>query len=97
MTIKERNCGVGVRGESGVVDESTPCVANMNCVGFYDGESELLKGANGGGWGRVGVAIECAGFCEGPIMVGEFEDAFWAWECGDFGVHQGRVGFSRGE
>ena len=95
MTIKERNCGVVIKGKSRVVDESTPCVANMNCVGLYDGKSELLEGVNGGGWGRVGMAVEGTSFGEGPIMVGDFEDAFWARECGDFGVHQGSVGFSR--
>jgi len=53
LTIKERNCGVENRGKSRVVDESTPCVADMNCVGFNDGESELLEGMNGGCWGGV--------------------------------------------
>ncbi len=42
MTIKERNGGVGIRGKNRVVDESTLCVVNMNCEGFYDGETELL-------------------------------------------------------
>jgi hypothetical protein len=42
LTIKERNDGVGIRGKNRVVDESTPCVANMNCEGFYYGETELL-------------------------------------------------------
>ena len=42
LTIKERNGGVGIRGKNRVVDESTSCVANMNCEGFYDGETELL-------------------------------------------------------
>ena len=42
MTIKERNGGVGIRGKNRVVDESTPCAVNMNCEGFYDGETELL-------------------------------------------------------
>ncbi len=42
LTIKERNSGVGIRGKNRVVDESTSCVANMNCEGFYDGETELL-------------------------------------------------------
>jgi hypothetical protein len=41
-SAKERNGGVGIRGKNRVVDESTPCVANMNCEGFYDGETELL-------------------------------------------------------
>ena len=27
-------------------------------------------------------------------MVGEFEDAFWAWEVCDFGVHQRDTGFN---
>ena len=42
LTIKERNGGVMIRGKNRVVDESMPCVANMNCEGFYDGETELL-------------------------------------------------------
>ena len=42
LPIKERNGGVGIRGNNRVVDESTPCVANVNCEGFYDGETELL-------------------------------------------------------
>ena len=42
MTIKERNSGVGSRGKNRVVDESLPCVVNMNCEGFYDGETKLL-------------------------------------------------------
>ena len=42
LTIKERNGGVGIRGKNRVVDESTPCVANVNCEDFYDGETELL-------------------------------------------------------
>ena len=42
LTIKERNGGVGIRGKNRVVDESTLCVVNMNCEGFYDGETELL-------------------------------------------------------
>jgi hypothetical protein len=42
LTIKERNGGVWIRGKNRVVDESTSCVANMNCEGFYDGETELL-------------------------------------------------------
>jgi hypothetical protein len=42
LTIKERNGGVGIRGKNRVVDESTSCVANMNCKGFYDGETKLL-------------------------------------------------------
>jgi len=42
LTIKERSGGVGIRGKNRVVDESTRCVTNMNCKGFYDGETELL-------------------------------------------------------
>jgi hypothetical protein len=42
LTIKERNGGVGIRGKNRVVDESTSCVANMSCEGFYDGETKLL-------------------------------------------------------
>ncbi len=42
MTIKERNGGVRIRGKTRVVNESTSCVANVNCEGFYDGETELL-------------------------------------------------------
>ena len=42
LTIKERNGGVGIRGKNRVVDESTSCVSNVNCKGFYDGETELL-------------------------------------------------------
>ncbi len=44
MTIKERNGGVGIRGKNRVVNESTLCVVNMNCKGFYDGETELMVG-----------------------------------------------------
>ena len=42
LTIKERNGGVGIRGKNRVVDECTSCVSNMNCKGFYDGETKLL-------------------------------------------------------
>ena len=42
LTIKERNGGVGIRGKNRVVDESTACVSNVNCKGFYDGETKLL-------------------------------------------------------
>ncbi len=42
LTIKERNGGVGIRGKNRMVNESTPCVANMNRKGFYDGETKLL-------------------------------------------------------
>ena len=42
LTIKERNGGVGIRGKNRVVDESTSCVSNVNCKGFYDGETKLL-------------------------------------------------------
>jgi hypothetical protein len=42
VKLIERNGGVGIRGKNRVVDESTSCVANMNCEGFYDGETELL-------------------------------------------------------
>ena len=42
LTIKERNGGVRIRGKNRVVDESTSCIVNMNCEGFYDGETELL-------------------------------------------------------
>ena len=42
LTIKERNGKVGIRGKNRVVNESTPCIANMNCEGFYDGETKLL-------------------------------------------------------
>jgi hypothetical protein len=55
LTIKERNCGVVSRGKSRVVDESTPCVANMNCIGFNDGESELLEGVNRGSGGKMTI------------------------------------------
>lgn len=40
------------------------------------------------------MAVEGACFGEVPIMVRDLEDTFWAWECCDFGVHQGCVGFS---
>ena len=42
LTIKERNGGVGIRVKNRLFNESTSCVANMNCEGFYDGETELL-------------------------------------------------------
>ena len=42
LTIKERNGGVGIGGKNRVVDESTACVSNVNCKGFYDGETNLL-------------------------------------------------------
>ncbi len=42
LNIKERNGGVRIRWKYRVVDESTPCVANMDCEGFYDGETKLL-------------------------------------------------------
>ena len=42
MTIKKRNGGVGIRGKNRVVDESMSCISNVNCKGFYDGETKLL-------------------------------------------------------
>ncbi len=53
LTIKERNGGVGIRGNNRVVDESMPCKSNVICEGFYDGETKLLQGVNGRGWCRV--------------------------------------------
>ncbi len=55
-----------------MVDESTPFVVNMNCEGFYDGETELLYGVNGRGWCRVGVTVEASCFGNFPIMVRKF-------------------------
>ena len=73
MTIKERNGRGRVEWEDGVVDESTTCVADMNGKqGFSDGETKLLQGVDGGGWGRVGVSVEGTNCGEVPIMVGKF-------------------------
>jgi hypothetical protein len=33
------------------------------------------------------VSLETPHLCEFPIMVGEFENAFWAWEVCDLVVH----------
>ena len=62
-------------------------VADMNCEGFSDSESKLLERVDHRCWGRVGVSVEMLHLCEFPIVVGEFEDAFWAWEVCDFVVH----------
>ena len=47
------------------------------------------------GVGLIFGALSC--LCEFPIMVGEFEGAFWAWEVFDFVVHCSGVGFCRCE
>ncbi len=39
------------------------------------------------------MSIESLCLCEFPIVVGNFEDAFWAWKVHDFGVHLSGVGF----
>ncbi len=41
----------------------------------------------------VRSSAEMPSLCEFPIMVGGFEDAFWAWEGYDFVVHQIGIGF----
>ncbi len=38
------------------------------------------------------MSVEGPRLCEFPIMVGEFEDAFWAWEVCDLVVHRSGVG-----
>ena len=87
LTIIERNGGVGCKGNSRVVEKSLSRVANMNSECFSDCESDLLEGVDRWCWGRVGVPTETSCLCEFPIMVGEFEDAFWAWKVCDFVVH----------
>ncbi len=39
------------------------------------------------------MSVELLCLCEFPIVVGNFEDSFWAWKVCDFGVHQSRIGF----
>ena len=39
------------------------------------------------------MSIESLCFCEFPVMVGIFEDAFWAWEVCDFEVLKVVLGF----
>ena len=70
-----------------VVKESTLGIADMNYKGYSDCESNLLEDVDRWCWGRVGVSVEMLHLCEFPIVVGEFEDAFWAWEVCDFVVH----------
>jgi hypothetical protein len=43
------------------------------------------------------VSVESPCLCEFPIMVGEFEDAFWAWKVCDLVVHRSGVGFYKFE
>jgi hypothetical protein len=76
-----------------VVEKSTSRVANMNSEGLSDCESNLLEGVDRWCWVRVGVSVETPRLCEFPIMVGKFEDAFWAWEVCDLVVHRSGVGF----
>ena len=64
----------------------------MNREGFSDSESELLKGMDGRGWGRIGVTVEGACLVERPIMVSNFEDTFRAGECGDSGMRSKESG-----
>ena len=76
LTIIDRNGGVGCKGNSRVVEKSSPRVANMNREGVSDCESNLLEGVDCWCWGGVGVSVELPCLCEFPIMVGKFEDAF---------------------
>ena len=39
------------------------------------------------------MSIEASCLCEFPIMVGEFEGAFWAWKVCDLVVHCSGIGF----
>ncbi len=87
LTIIERNGGVGCKGNSRVVEKSSSRIVNMNSECFNDCESDLLEGVDHWCWGRVGVPIETSCLCEFPIMVGEFEDSFWAWKVCDFVIH----------
>ena len=93
LTIIDRNGGVGCKGDIRVVEKSSSCIANMNSEGLSDCESNLLEGVDRWCWGGVGVSIESPCLCEFPIMVGEFEDAFWAWEVCDLVIHRSGVGF----
>jgi hypothetical protein len=80
-----------------VVEKSSYRVANMNSKCFSDCEYYLLEGVDRWCWGRVGMSVKASCLCEFPIMVGEFEDAFWAWKVCDFVVHCSGVGFCRCE
>ena len=53
-------------------------IADMNYKGYSDCESNLLEDVDRWCRGRVGVSVEMLHLCEFPIVVGEFEDAFWA-------------------
>ena len=93
MTIIERNSGAGCQGNNRVVEKSTSCVAGINSEGLGDCESNLFEGVDCWCRGRVGVSVETPHLWDFPIVVGKFEDAFWAWEVCDFVVHQSGVGF----
>jgi hypothetical protein len=92
---EERWGSVGCKGNSRVVEKSSSRVANMNGKCFSDCESYSLEGVDCWCWGRVGMSVEASCLCEFPIMVREFEDAFWAWKVCDFVVHCSDVGFCR--
>ena len=97
LTIIERNDGVGCKVSGRVVKKSSSCVSNMNSECFSDCESYLLECVDRWCWSRVAMSVEASCLCEFPIMVGEFEGAFWAWEVCDFVVHCSGVGFCRCE
>jgi hypothetical protein len=97
LTIIERNGGVRCKSNSRVVEKSSSCVANINSKCFSDCKSYLLEGVDRWCWGRVGMSVEALCLCEFPIMVGEFEGAFWAWKVHDLVLHCSGVGFCRCE
>ena len=41
------------------------------------------------------MSAESPHLCEFSILVGEFEDAFWAWKLCDLVIHQSEIGFYR--
>jgi hypothetical protein len=61
-----------------VVEKSTSCVAGINSEGFSDCESNLFEGVDYWCQGRVGASVKTPSLCDFPIVVGKFEDAFWA-------------------
>ena len=70
-----------------MVMKFTRSVMDMEWECFCESKSELLDCGDSGGWGRIQVTIELALMCSFPIVIGQVEDSFWAWEARKFGVY----------
>ena len=55
-------------------------VTDMECEFICESKSKLLECGDSGSWGRIWVTIELAWLCSFPIVIGQVEDSFWAWE-----------------